>query len=337
MTVPYKIIGIEPSPYSIKVRAYFRYRQLPYTWHSRFAEEATFQARAKLPLIPLVLTPDDQAMQDSTPIVESLEATRPPESGPSIHPEGAALAFLSALLEEFGDEWGNKLMFHFRWADEADQANAALRIARSAQPHGESAQVAMVATAVRQRMVGRGHFVGSNEKTAPLIESYFDQLIPLLEAHLQTRVFLFGGRPSFGDFGLGAQFYAMAMDPTCGAILSARAERVLAWSYRVSDPTNLGPFEPFDSLAPTLIPLLKYVGTYFLPWSRANARAIASGAAAFRVELAGETYEQPPQKYHARSLRKLMDRYQAVPDKTELDPILDAAGCLDGIKQPIEP
>ena len=327
----YKIIGLEPSPYSIKVRAYFRYRGIPYTWHSRFAEQATFQARAKLPLIPLVITPDDQVMQDSTPIVESLEASHP--SGPSIHPDDPALAFLSALIEEFGDEWGNKLMFHYRWADEADQANAALRIARCAQPDGNKDDVALVAAAVRQRMRDRGHFVGSSEATAPLIEAYFDRLVPILEAHLAERPYLFGGRPSFGDFGLGAQFYEMVMDPTCGGIISARAERVLAWSYRMSDPTELGAFESFESLEPTLMPLLRYVGTYFLPWSLANAQAIAAGAETFSVELAGESYEQPPQKYHARSLKKLLERYQAVADKSKLAPVLEAAGCLDGLSR----
>ena len=32
-----------------------------------------------------------------------------------------SLRFVSILLEEFGDEWGNKWMFHLRWARPVDQ------------------------------------------------------------------------------------------------------------------------------------------------------------------------------------------------------------------------
>jgi hypothetical protein len=46
------------------------------------------------------------------------------------------------------------------------------------------------------------------------------------------------------------------------------------------------------------------------------------------VELEGRPFRQAPQKYHARSLAPLRARYRAVPDRSSLDPILAAAGCL---------
>ena len=39
-----------------------------------------------------------------------------------------------ALLEEFGDEWGNKWMFHYRWAREADQTACSRRLAELMAP-----------------------------------------------------------------------------------------------------------------------------------------------------------------------------------------------------------
>ena len=76
-----------------------------------------------------------------------------------------------------------------------------------------------------------------------------------------------------------------------------------------------------------MAPLLAYVGRYFLPWTTANAQALAANASEFSVELAGKTYTQGPQKYHAKSLQALKAAYRAVTDKSALDPILDAADC----------
>jgi len=102
--VSYRIFGADVSPYSVKVRSYFRYKGLAHEWIPRTPEvQQEYQKYAKLPLIPLVVTPDDEGIQDSTPIIERVEAIHPE---PSIHPDDPALAFLSALLEEFGDEWG---------------------------------------------------------------------------------------------------------------------------------------------------------------------------------------------------------------------------------------
>ena len=90
MPLAYRIFGAEVSPYSIKVRSYFRYKDIPHEWIVRDATQMEeFQKYAKLPLIPCVVDPDDQAMQDSTPIIEKVEAKHPE---PSIHPDDPALA-----------------------------------------------------------------------------------------------------------------------------------------------------------------------------------------------------------------------------------------------------
>jgi hypothetical protein len=95
------------------------------------------------------------------------------------------------------------------------------------------------------------------------------------------------------------------------------------------DPKIEGGFEPWSALAPTLEPLLaREVAGRFLPWSDANARAIAAGATELEVVLDGQPFSQQPQKYHARSLAALRARYAAVSDKSALDPVLERTGCL---------
>ena len=327
MTTPYRIFGAELSPYSIKVRSYFRYKQIPHEWVERTMHNMDeFQRHAKLPLIPLVITPEDEAFQDSTPIIERFEALFPK---PSIHPDDPALAFLSALIEEYADEWGNKPMFHYRWTYEADQDSAAERLARSNLAGAPEEAVRKTAASLKQRMIPRLSFVGSNEATRDTIEASLTRQLSILESHLEGRRYLFGNRPAFADFGLFAQLYECSIDPTPGALMRDSAPGVLAWIERMLEPKAEGDFEAWNSLAQTLTPLLEQeIAGVFLPWSAANAKALAAGEAEFSLELAGRPFGQQTQKYHARSLARLRERYAAVADRAALDPVLERTGCL---------
>src|SRR5260370_9021770 len=218
MAGEYHVHGIELSPYSVTVRPYFRYKGIPHRWIPRSLDtDGEYQKFAKLPLVPLIVTPENEGIQDSTPIIEHVEALHPE---PSIHPADPVTKFISALLEEFGDEWGNKWMFHYRWAREADILSAAGRIARSMMPTVDEAQLANGIAMVRERMVPRVSFVGSNAVTAPQIEDSFRDTLTILDPHLGRHAYLFGDRPAFADFSIGRQLYNAWTDPPHSAIIA---------------------------------------------------------------------------------------------------------------------
>jgi glutathione S-transferase len=271
--------------------------------------------------------PDDSAIQDSTPIIEDLEALHPE---PSIHPSDPTCAFISALIEEFGDEWGNKWMLHYRWAREQDQVASSRRLVGEMMPDLSEEDRNSMAEGIAKRMVGRVWFVGSNEKTAAQIEDSYRKGLDLLEAHLKGRAYLFGARPSFADFGLWGQIYNASFDPTPGGILRENAPAVSAWVERLIEPKADGDFEEWSSLSSTLAPFLKAMcGELFLPWADANSKAFHSDEGAeYEVELAGRIWTQKPVKYQVRSLSKIRDKYAAVSDKGDLDTVLEATGCL---------
>lgn len=192
---------------------------------------------------------------------------------------------------------------------------------------------AALAAQVRARMVDRLWFVGSNAVTAPQIEAGFVDMLGMLDRHLATRPYLFGGRPAFGDFGLWGQIYEMWTDPTTGALIGGGAPHVLDWVHRMLWPKAEGAFETWPSLAPTLMPILSdQVGRLFMPWTCANEKALTEQQEEFSVTLGDKAWSQKPQKYHARSLGMLRAKYAAVPDKTALDPVLESAGCLAGLR-----
>ena len=322
MSDPYRIIGSEESPFSVKIRSYFRFKGLPHEWLERRDAQDLFSTHAKLPLIPLVIRPDGTSQQDSTPIIERTELEAPT---PSVYHPDPALNFIAALIEEFGDEWGNKWMFHLRWHRTIDQVAVSRRFAES---QGAD-DVDAVAEQIRERMVPRVWFVGSSEMTGPQIEKSFKDVLTLLDVHLDQHAFVMGGRPTFADFGLWGQIYNAGRDPTGGAILEQHPT-VGRWVETMMDP----PANPDAALAtwpelePTLLPLLiDQIAQLFLPWSVANATAINDDKETFDVMLKGHRWTQKPQKYHARSLAALRTKFASVADNDDLNEILVACGA----------
>jgi glutathione S-transferase len=332
MAAPYRLYGADLSPYSQKVLWVLRFKNIPHTWLPRTAARAAeFQRFAKLPLVPVLVGADDFSQQDSTPIVETLER-RYPE--PSVTPDDPALAFLSALIEDYADEWSNKAMFHYRWTYDADQASAAQRLVAMMLDGDATTDRAPMEAAIRERMTQRLHLVGSSAATAPVIEGSYRRLLGLLESHLAARPYLFGARPALADFSLAAQLGQLLSDPTPGALMRSSAPKVADWVGRVANAAVEGPFETLDALRSTLLPLLRdEVGGVYLPWMAANAAAAAAGGEV-DVALPGGQFTQAPQKYAARALSDVRARYAGFADDAALAALLAEAGCAEWLARP---
>merc|ERR1711924_236257 len=149
-------------------------------------------------------------------------------------------------------------------------------------------------------MSGRGFAIGSNEKTAPLIEQSFKDGLDLLEKHLAKRQFLLGGRPSMADFGIAPQLYEALIDPTAGEIMRNAAPAVVDWCKRILDPKASGDFESWTALKDTLQPFLK----------------------------------TQVQKYHVKSLTELRRKRNLLGNNADLDIILEQCGCREALAAP---
>jgi glutathione S-transferase len=315
MNAPFRLYGAELSPYSVKVRSYLTFKNAAFEWLPRSnARQEEFGRYAKLPLIPLVVDANERVLQDSTPIIETLEAEL---DGQSIVPSDPAVAFLAALIEDYADEWLNKAMFHYRWSYPADQESAANRIAamifEGAPPEG-------AVDNVRTRMIGRLHYVGSSPESAPLIEASFTRAVSIFDRMLGKRPYLLGGRPSLADFGVAGQLAQLASDPTPGAVIRAQAPNVVKWLERMQKPQVEGEFASFADLKDDVAELLSVeIAGAYLPWMAANADAVARDAGGVSLELGGIPFTQKPQRYAAKALSELRRKRQAVTDEALAD------------------
>ncbi|MEO6698547.1 MAG: glutathione S-transferase family protein [Paraperlucidibaca sp.] len=307
----YQLFGMEVSPYSVKVRAFLRFKGLPHEWLLRTkANEPAFIEKAKLPLIPLLITPAGDGIQDSTPIMNFLEHEH---SSPSAQLTDPALNFLAYAIEEAADEWLIKAMFHYRWNYEADRIDASMRLAKASVAPGKDPT--SYAEKIALFLMARREPLGCTSGNAEAIEAQLDETALRLDQHLGEHRFVFGETISYADFGLASMFYELLSDPTPRQRL-AKLAHIRRWvdSVMAGADSYIGHATSWAALAPTLTPLLEHLLLHtYLPWARANAAHVAAGEL-FTVHIQGHELVQPAQKYPAKSWQTLQQHWQALSD-----------------------
>jgi glutathione S-transferase len=326
----YTLLGSQMSPYSMKVYAYLQFKRVPFHWEERsLLNNRKFKANAQVALIPMLFRPDGSAMQDSTLMME--EEIEPNYPQPEVYPPEPAAVFLSQLLEEFGDEWCNKLMFCQRWWGEEDQAWTGKRLAQlmfEVTWWGRLLSPVVQKLIVR-RMVPRLTFAGGGELNKPHLMKSWETLLADMELHLADRPYFFGGRPTLGDFSIFGQLVEAYCDVSGGRYIRANHPVVESWIKRMHNASIEGNFEPLESLMPTLGPLIRNsVAGRFLPWTCANAKAWEAGEKLTSLTFDGQPYQQNTFKYHRFSLHQLYRKYLEVSDDPQLQVILEESGCL---------
>ena len=328
----YTIYGGLGSPYSMKMRAILRYRQLPYIWKQADGGENIFQ-HVKAPVIPVIRFPDGSWHNDSTPMIFELERRHKERS---IVPIDPAQAFLAYLLEDFADEWGTKAMFHYRWYRERDQKQMSEWLAFDRLKGRGRDTILKAAKAFRDRQVGRMPIVGCIPENAPIIEESARRIMALFEAHVTEEAFLFGSQPSLADFGWLGQLSQLAVDPTPQDLMREDYPFTFRWLANLDDASGLeGDWYDPDAPQPAaVVGLLKLAGEIYFPFLLANAQAVSNGAETFSVELLGQTYKQGAFKYQVKCLAELRAAFAKLnPDsKQKVTGLLGETGCLKYLK-----
>ncbi len=333
-----QLIGAIGSPYTRKMVALLRYRAIPYkiTWGQPEVILPAMGLEVPKPqLLPTFVLRDDsgdmKAVTDSTPIIRRLEAMSPERS---VLPGDPALAFIDYLLEDFGDEWVTKYMFHYRWHFEADADNAGTLLPLSYGVNLPSDMLKQVKTMATERQVSRLYVVGSNDTTAPIIDASFRRFLQAMEAHLETQPYLLGNRPGAGDFALFGQLTQLVgVEPTSRAIAHELSPRTVMWTSVMEDLNGLEPKDSDwnnpDEIPETLRGILTEVGRTYVPAQLANAKAVQAGEKTWEAQIGGGLWTQPTFPYQAKCLQWVNEQYQALStdDRSRVDRILAGTGC----------
>ena len=254
----HQLIGAPVSLYTGKARAYLSFKRIPFdeVLATQEVYRSVIVPRTGVRYIPVLITDDDVAIQDTTDIIDQLER-RYPE--PAIYPESPAQRLVALLLEVYGDEWLVIPAMHFRWNIPENRAFAVREFGATSAPLASSDEQLAIGETLSKPFAGALPVLGITELSVPAIEASYEQLLRDLDRHFAALPFLLGTRPSIGDFGLFGPLYAhLYRDPYSGRMLRQRAPNVAAWVERMLEPSrDQGAFLAGDQVPETLMPILQ--------------------------------------------------------------------------------
>jgi len=341
----WRLLGGPGSPYSLKLRALLRYRHIPHVWivPQSYIGQAAELAEAGKRMIPVLQTPDGAFLADTTPLIRHLERLIP---GREVIPPDPAAAFLSGLIEDFADEWMVYAMFDLRWSTPAESDWCARRQMSAWLGPMPLDDFDRIVTRFSTRQERARALICGPEANRPVYRASIERLTDAIERLLDQSRFLFGSRPSPGDFGLLGALSQIAIDPSASAILKPRGPRVFQWVQSLDDASGI----EGDWLADwpdALRDLLRLTAETHLAFlTRLAAIADRGEAATLRFAPFGLPYniEIDPARdfkpkglglgYRLRSLAALKGELVALmpAERARVEPLLRDTGCWEALQ-----
>lgn len=351
MSSEYTIYGADLSYYTGKIRSYMRYKNLD--WEEKLSTLDVYGnliiPRVGAPIIPVLHTRDDQIIQDTTDIIDYLEARHPEQS---VYPTSAKQKLVALMLECYGDEWLVIPAMHYRWNYLDQQRDFVLGgFGQLGAPNGSLEEQVVMGEQMSAPFRGVVKKLGVTEATIPAIEESYLELLDILNAHFSKYPFLLGSRPSIGDFGLLGPLYAhLGRDPYPKGLMQRRAPEVYAWIERMNNPEPLsGTFLDNDEIPDTLIPLLKKMSSEQLPdilnvikhneqWMSENpGEKIPRQLGTHDFSIGDTQGSRLINSYSQWMFQRAYNAYHALSagERTEAQDFLNKAGCLAALETPI--
>jgi glutathione S-transferase len=351
----YTLYGTHFSLYSGKTRAYLRYKNIPYdeVLSTIGIYKKVIIPKTGVRFIPVVKTPDNEYLQDTTYIIDELEKRH---TNKSVYPTTPKQRLVSLLLELFGDEWLLIPAMHYRW--NYDNSRFIYReFGKVVSPKLPGIIREFIGKKIGSRFKGIVPLLGITNKTIPAIEQWYEQnFLVEFNQHLSTYPFLLGNAPCIGDFGLFASLYAhLYRDPYPGQLMKKLAPNVVQWIDRMKDASSIkGEFLPDDEIPETLLPILTHLFTNQWPVLEDTANRLSKwyeeqGKSELPIEIPrrlgmhtfsfkGIAEERMVLPYSQWMMQRPLYFYQSLSsqEKNNLEPFLNQIKGLSALSFPIK-
>lgn len=317
----YTLYGWPHSLFTQKLHVALRWYGAPFVALDKVdAIVEELETRSGTHQVPVLHTPEDWMLADTTPILALLDARFPERR---LFPLGA-LGVLAHVAEEVLDEWTSRVMVHYRWHyDENTRAVVSAISGRDCDL--ETARAYPLALWGRRACRATGTDAPAQRAAA---EAEYFEILRALEQQLAATRYALGDRPSVVDAALIGGLRAHThRDPYPDL---SDFPRVLRWceSNEWDGEGAWAPFPESTTFARHLIELAK--GPY-RAFAIANARALRDGAKAFTAESYGDSVSYLRRPYPEASRQMIVARIEALAPgaRREVDGWLDEQSLAD--------
>ena len=263
----YTLYGAQISNYTAKVRSCLIFKGVPF--QEVIASNAVYDKllvpRIGYRMMPILRTPEGELLQDSTDIVDELEARFPVIS---VYPPTPTLHLANLLLEAYAHDWVRVPAMYYRWAfPETNYEYLKAEFGRMYEPVARPDQQLIIGDKSCAWTRDRLPSFGVNAETVPEFERWMESLLVSLDVHFAEHTYLFGSRPATADFTFMGPLYAhMYRDPYSFALMQRICPNVIRWVERMNSPAeHPGEYFADDQVPETLMPLLRHLFAEYVP------------------------------------------------------------------------
>ena len=260
----YILYGVEGSYYAAKTRSYLKAKLIPFkeVLADRRAFVEQIIPRVGYPVVPVLVTPTNETLQDTSVIFDTLEKRHPT---PPMIPSSPKVKIAAYLIELLADEWLKLPALHYRW--HYDHEFATIMMGENNDPDAPIEKQRKIGEKIAARFSRWPAHLGATASTKEAVELHFLEFLDYLENHFCQHKFVLGDRVTMADFALMGPMYAhLYRDPYSGKILHWRAPRVCRWieNMKISQEKP-GLAELPDDVPTTMIKILRHLNRDFVP------------------------------------------------------------------------
>lgn len=340
----FTLFGAEFSYYSGKTRSYLLHKRIPFVEKPATAwiYLALLPRRVNAAVVPVVLTPEGEWLQDTSVIIDQLEQRFPQHP---VVPATPVQRLVAYLFELWGDEFLLPLAMHTRWNRPEHLDWYPLQAGTVMLPGWPVFMQRWMGRKIASGMQGHVQTLGFDKAQAAVLDRFGQIQLDALNAHFAQHSFLLGNRPCLGDYGLIGPLYAhIGRDPLSSRDLIDTRPHLKAWIARMFQPQSSvgGEFLPDDQIPATLLPALRSIFDEMLPFLQgcadavrqtpqlpANARKAQRFFGMLEYPMAGGTHHRAAASYPVWMTQRLLQVFYGMP-ANEQELVREWLASVDG-------